>query len=92
MPAFFSLGQHKALQHAASQLQPGEQVCAYLDDLYVVCKKQKAAAAFAQVASSVSELAVVQSHWENYALGALASVDVAALREHLGCLWCLQFS
>jgi len=36
MPALFSLGIHDALENATRQLQPGERILAYLDDVYIV--------------------------------------------------------
>ena len=35
-PALFALGQHAGLQHAAERLQDGEELLAFLDDLYLV--------------------------------------------------------
>ena len=37
MPALFSLGQHPALQAVQAQLQDGERLFAFLDNVYVVC-------------------------------------------------------
>ena len=37
MPALFSLGQHPALQAVQAQLENGERLFAFLDDVYVVC-------------------------------------------------------
>ena len=39
MPLLFSLGQHRALQAVAAQLQDGEKLFAFLDDIYVVCPR-----------------------------------------------------
>ena len=39
MPLLFSLGQHRALQAVAVQLQHGEKLFALLDDMYVVCPR-----------------------------------------------------
>ena len=83
MPALFALGQHSALQAAATQLLPGEQLFAYLDDLYVVCTRERAAAAFKAVADSVYAHAGVKSHlgklraWSRG--GGEAPADLAAL-------------
>ena len=37
MPALFSLGQHPAVHAVQAQLQDGERLFAFLDDVYVVC-------------------------------------------------------
>ena len=37
MPMLFSLGQHRALEAIAEQLQENEKLFAFLDDIYVVC-------------------------------------------------------
>ena len=39
MPLLFSLGQHRALQAVAAQLQDGEKLFAFLDDKYAVCPR-----------------------------------------------------
>ena len=39
MPLLFSLGQHRALQAVAAQLQDGEKLFAFLDDICVVCPR-----------------------------------------------------
>lgn len=83
MPALYALGQHKALQHAASQLREGEYLFAYLDDLYVLCPKERAAAAYRAVAESVATRAGVQSHLGKLRAwcsgGGPAPADLAAL-------------
>ena len=83
MPALYSLGQHSALQHAASRLWPGEHLFAYLDDLYVICRRERAATAFRTVAEAVAEMAGVQSHLGKLRAwcsgGGPAPADLAAL-------------
>ena len=41
MPALFSLGQHPALEAVQSQLLEGETLCAFLDDLYAICRPDR---------------------------------------------------
>ena len=41
MPALFSLGQHGALEAIAADLLPTERVCAFLDDIYVMCRPER---------------------------------------------------
>ena len=38
MPALFALGLHDTLVAVKAQMQPGEHLFAYLDDIYVLCK------------------------------------------------------
>ena len=44
MPLLFSLGIHEALREVSEQLLPGEKLCAFLDDVYVVCQPERARA------------------------------------------------
>ena len=62
MPALYALGQHKALQQAAANLREGENLLAFLDDLYVTCDRERARDAFRAVATEVAEVAGVQTH------------------------------
>ena len=41
MPALFSLGQHAALEAIAAELLPTERLCAFLDDIYVLCRPER---------------------------------------------------
>ena len=41
MPLLFCLGQHEAFVSAQAQLQEGERLFAYLDDIYVVCAPER---------------------------------------------------
>ena len=41
MPLLFCLGQHKALVSVQAQLQEGERLFAYLDDIHVVCAPER---------------------------------------------------
>ena len=38
MPALFALGLHDTLARVKTEMQPGEELFAYLDDIYVLCK------------------------------------------------------
>ena len=42
MPALFSLGLHDAIHHASQQLRQGEQIVAYLDDIYLLTGRDRA--------------------------------------------------
>ena len=54
-PALFSLGQHDGLERAAAELQAGEELLAYLDDLYVIIGSRRAREGLDLVASRVEE-------------------------------------
>ena len=41
MPLLFSLGQHAALRAVQRQLQPGELVFAYVDDIHVITTRDR---------------------------------------------------
>ena len=49
MPALFSLGQHDALEAVKAELLPTEKLCAFLDDVYVVCRPERVSAVYAVV-------------------------------------------
>ena len=51
----FSLGQHDGLERAAAELQAGEELLAYLDDLYVITGSRRAREGLDLVASRVQE-------------------------------------
>ena len=51
MPALFSLGMHRALTALQTELQPGERVFAFLDDLYIVAAPERVRTLLAQVPS-----------------------------------------
>eukprot|EP00973_Karenia_brevis_P059577 8294542-Karenia_brevis.AAC.1 len=46
MPALYAIAQHPALQEVAQHLRHGEQVFAFLDDIYLVCKPDRASYLF----------------------------------------------
>ena len=46
MPALFSLGQEPALQAVQAQLQPGEVIYAFLDDIYAVVQPERVRAVY----------------------------------------------
>ena len=61
-PAFYAVAQHDALEAARGELLPSEHILSFLDDLYVVTTKARAAAAFRVVAEEVERRAGVRSH------------------------------
>ena len=62
MSALYALGQHEALRQATAELQAGEHLFAFLDDLYLLVSKARVAAAYSTLATGVAEHAGVQSH------------------------------
>ena len=62
MPALYSLAQHDALAAADAELLPSEVVLSFLDDLYIVTSRDRAGAAFREVATSVESRAGVQTN------------------------------
>ena len=55
MPALFSLGMHRALTALQTELQPGERVFAFLDDLYIVAAPERVRTLFDAVARRLYE-------------------------------------
>ena len=53
MPALFALGQHPALQEVQGSLAPDEALFAFLDDVYVLCRPQRARAIFDHLAAAL---------------------------------------
>ena len=62
MPALYALAQHRALEVAASRLLAGEQLLAYLDDIYVLCRPERAVDAFHTVTAALREYAGVEAN------------------------------
>ena len=62
MPALYALAQHDALAEASGNMLPSEHLFSFLDDLYLVTCKARAAEAFEEVAGAVERHAGVQSH------------------------------
>ena len=59
-PLLFSLAIHAALRQANGALQPGEQLFAFLDDVYTVTSKQRAAEVTKIVADAIHDHAGVE--------------------------------
>ena len=58
-PALYSLAQHQALENASRQLEPGECLAAYLDDVYLVVPPHRARPAYDIVAAELTHHAGV---------------------------------
>ena len=59
-PLLFSLAIHAALRRASEELQPGERLFAFLDDVYTVTSKGRAAVAAKLVADAIHDHAGVE--------------------------------
>ena len=57
MPLLFSIGIHGALEEAASSMEHGEQLCAFLDDICVLCAPHRVVALFKQLSESLERVA-----------------------------------
>ena len=57
MPLLFSVGIHGALEEVASSMEHGEQLCAFLDDVYVVCAPQRVVPLFKLLSESLERIA-----------------------------------
>ena len=82
MPALFALAQHDALAAADRDLQSGERLLSFLDDLYLVTTRARAHTAFREVADHVERVAGVRTHLGKLRAwcrgGGPAPVDLAA--------------
>ena len=58
-PALYALAQHQALESASRQLEPGECLAAYLDDIYIVAPPHRARPAYDVVAAELQRHAGV---------------------------------
>lgn len=61
-PAYFSLAQHGALQAAADMLEPGEFLAAYLDDVYLVTRPERARTVLDATTHAIAEHAGVAAN------------------------------
>ena len=62
MPALYALAHHDASVEASRSVLPSERLLSFLDDLYVVTARGRAADAFRTIASTIEEKAGVRSH------------------------------
>ena len=62
MPALYALGQNPALLQAHAALTPGEDLYAYLDDIYVTCQPERAGPAFTALGTALWERANIRVH------------------------------
>jgi hypothetical protein len=57
MPLLFALGLHEALATVSAQLRPGEEICAFLDDVYAHCGPDRIQAVYGLIEQALREQA-----------------------------------
>ncbi len=62
MPLLFALGIHDALADVAAQLEPGEDLAAFLDDVYVLCKPGRVRAIYNMLGHALRRVAGIELH------------------------------
>ena len=62
MPLLFSVGIQDALEEVARSLQAGEQLCAYLDDVYLLCQPDRVVTLFEILSESMFTVAGIRLH------------------------------
>ena len=62
MPLLFSIGIQGALEQVAASLLPGEQLCAFLDDMYLLCDPSRVRFLYALLAAALARVAGIQLH------------------------------
>ena len=60
MPALFCLALHPVLEAGNAQLQEGEMIVAYLDDVYIVSNKERAREVYNIVTGHIRDLAGIE--------------------------------
>ena len=62
MPLLFSIGIQGALEEVSAVLQPGEQLCAFLDDVYAVCQPARVKVIRDALARALHRVAGIRLH------------------------------
>ena len=62
MPLLFALGIHDALREVAERLQPGEDLAAFLDDVYVLCKPDRVRTIYDMLREALGRRAGIELH------------------------------
>ena len=62
MPLLFSLGIHDALEEIQQQLEPGESLFAFLDDVYVLCSPERTRVLYNLLNTTLPERAGIRLH------------------------------
>ena len=79
MPYLFSIGIQGALEEVAATLQPGEQLCAFLDDVYALCQPDRVKAIYDTLAEClrVAGIRLHQGKTRVWNRGGVQPADVA---------------
>ena len=62
MPVLFSIGIQGALEDVADVMRPDEQICAFLDDVYIVCQPERVRVLHDRLAESLIRVAGIHLH------------------------------
>ena len=62
MPFLFALGIHDALEQVAAELLPGEEICAFLDDVYALCAPDRVVRVHELLSQKLKTVAGIQLH------------------------------
>ena len=62
MPLMFSIGIQGALEDVADDMRPDEQICAFLDDVYIVCQPERVRILHDRLAESLIRVAGMHFH------------------------------
>ena len=62
MPLLFSIGIQGALEEVAGTLEAGEQLCAFLDDIYVLCQPHRVKTLYDELARCLFRVAGIHLH------------------------------
>ena len=62
MPLLFAIGIQGALEEVAVSLEPGEQLCAFLDDVYALCRPERVKAIHDKLADCLLRVAGIHLH------------------------------
>ena len=62
MPLLFSIGIQGALKEVAATLRPGEQLCAFLDDVYALCHPERVKVIYDTLTECLWRVARIRLH------------------------------
>ncbi len=62
MPLLFALGIHDALHEVAQRLRPGEDISAFLDDVYVLCSPDRVRDIYDMLSEALQRVAGIELH------------------------------
>ena len=88
MPALFSLGQHGALEAVQRNLRDGELLFSYLDDIYVLCRPDRARDVFDLLQEELRRHTGIECHLGKTRVYNSGGVEPARVRELGPDVWC----